>query len=48
MKHVAIISKENDKKEIEYLLIKAKRDFGEFTGFWYPPVDILKKGSLRK
>lgn len=34
---VGIISKIRDSKQEEYLLIRSKKDFGEFSGFYYPP-----------
>lgn len=34
---VGIISKIRDNKQEEYLLIQSKKDFGEFTGSYYPP-----------
>ncbi|MFH1142532.1 MAG: NUDIX hydrolase [Candidatus Uhrbacteria bacterium] len=39
MKHVVvgIISRTNKQDEQEYLLVCSKRDFGEFSGFYYPP-----------
>jgi 8-oxo-dGTP diphosphatase len=39
MKHgvVAIISKENEKKEQEYLFVKRTKDYGEFTNMYAPP-----------
>ncbi len=34
---VGIISRLNNDGETEYLLVSSKRDFGEYTGFYYPP-----------
>ena len=29
----------------EYLLISAKKDFGKYTGFYYPPGDHVEEGE---
>lgn len=34
--------------ETEYLLIKSKKDFGEFTGFWYPPGGHVEAGETEE
>jgi 8-oxo-dGTP pyrophosphatase MutT (NUDIX family) len=34
---VAIISRQNSQGQDEFLLVSSKRDFGEFTGCYYPP-----------
>lgn len=39
---VGIISRKNNNNEDEFLLIKSKRDFGRYTGFYYPPGGHLK------
>lgn len=38
---LAIISR-NVNNETEYLLIKSKRDFGKYTGLYYPPGGHVK------
>lgn len=37
--HIAlgIVSRQNNEGKNEYLLASSKRNFGEFTGFYYPP-----------
>lgn len=42
---VGIISKEGDGDMTKYLLVKAKTNFGEFTGCWYPPGGHMEKGE---
>jgi 8-oxo-dGTP diphosphatase len=46
MKHVVVgvISRETQSGK-EYLLMASKEDFGEFTGFFYPPGGHLEKGE---
>ena len=34
---VGIISRKNKDGEDEFLLVKSKRGFGKYTGFYYPP-----------
>ena len=34
---VGIISRIKNNNETEFLLMSSKRDFGKFTGFYYPP-----------
>ncbi|OGM11420.1 hypothetical protein A2Z22_00885 [Candidatus Woesebacteria bacterium RBG_16_34_12] len=41
---VGIISRET-RRGIEYLLLSSKRDFGKFTGFYYPPGGHLENGE---
>lgn len=45
---LGIISRKNKDGEEEYLLIKAKKDFGKYTGFYYPPGGHAKKGETEK
>jgi 8-oxo-dGTP pyrophosphatase MutT (NUDIX family) len=45
---VGIISRINDDKEKEYLLVKSLKDFGEFTGFYYPPGGHVEEGEELK
>lgn len=40
---VGIISKEEDTKK--YLLVSSKKDFGKYTGFYYPPGGHLEPGE---
>lgn len=42
---VGIVSKVNKNNQKEYLLVSAKRDFGEFTGFYYPPGGHIEEGE---
>lgn len=42
---VGIISRKNSENQDEYLLVSAKRNFGEFTGFYYPPGGHLEEGE---
>lgn len=48
MKHVAvgIISRKNSKGEDEYLLVSSKKDFGEYTGSFYPPGGHVEDGEV--
>lgn len=34
---VGVIPRINSEEETEFLLMSSKRDFGKFTGFYYPP-----------
>lgn len=45
MKHVVvgIISRLNNQDEKEHLLASSKRDFGQFSGFYYPPGGHLEE-----
>jgi 8-oxo-dGTP pyrophosphatase MutT (NUDIX family) len=45
---LGIISRKNKKGETEYLLINTKKDFGKYTGFYYPPGGHAKKGETEK
>lgn len=42
---IGIISRVNDNGEDEFLLIQAKKDFGQFTGFYYPPGGHIEAGE---
>lgn len=42
---IAIISRKRADGAAEYLLIKSKKDFGEFTGAWYPPGGHVEEGE---
>ena len=44
---VGIIARKR-KSVKEYLLTSSKRDFGEYTGFYYPPGGHLEKGEDEK
>lgn len=50
MKHVVvgILSKVNKKAQKEYLLIKPVKNFGRFTGFYYPPGGHLEEKEDEK
>ena len=41
---VALLSRTVD-GVTEYLLVKSKKDFGEFTGCWYPPGGHIEEGE---
>lgn len=47
MKHVVvgIISRKNSEGADEYLLVSARKDFGEFTGAYYPPGGHVEDGE---
>ncbi len=42
---VGIISRRNTYNENEYLLISAVKDFGEYTGYYYPPGGRIEEGE---
>lgn len=50
VKHVVvgIIERKNSANEPESLLISAKKDFGNFTGFYYPPGGHLEQNEDEK
>lgn len=50
MKHVVvgIIGRTNPRGETEYLLTSSTRDFGDFTGAYYPPGGHLEAGEDEK
>jgi len=45
---VAVISRSNSQNQTEYLLVKSKRDFGEFSGHYYPPGGHFEAGEDEK
>lgn len=45
---IGLISRVNPNGKQEFLLISSKKDFDEFTGFYYPPGGHLKKGEDEK
>ncbi len=46
---VGIISrKRNTTNETEYLLVSSKRNFGPYTGFYYPPGGHLEEGEKER
>lgn len=45
---VAIISRKNKTGETEYLLVSSKRDFGAYTGYYYPPGGHVEPGEEEK
>ena len=47
MKHVVvgIISRKNANSRNEFLLVSSKRNFGKYTGFYYPPGGHLEEGE---
>lgn len=42
---VGIISRLNSENKKEYLLVKSLKDFGEYTGFYYPPGGHVEDGE---
>lgn len=42
---VAIISRAGDSGEREFLLVRSKKDFGKFTGLFYPPGGKIEDGE---
>ena len=42
---IAIISRSRENSEIEYLLAKPNKDYGEFTGYWYSPGGKIELGE---
>ncbi len=45
---VGIISKTNSNDELEYLLISANKDFGQFSGHYYPPGGHIEDGETKQ
>ncbi len=41
----AIIARNNEKQEKEYLLIRSNTNVGEYTGKFYPPSGWMEKGE---
>ena len=41
---VGIVSRDRGEK-LEYLLVSSMKDYGEFTGFYYPPGGHVKEGE---
>lgn len=50
MKHVVvgIIERKNQANESEFLLVSSNKDFGKFTGFYYPPGGHLEPDENEK
>ncbi len=50
MKHVVvgIITRKTEHGDVEYLLASSTRDFGKFTGAFYPPGGHLEEGEDEK
>lgn len=50
MKQVAVglLSRAREDGRPEYLLVRSKKDFGEFTGAWYPPGGHIEDGEDEK
>ena len=42
---VGLVSRLNEIGEKEYLLVSSKKDFGEFTGSYYPPGGHMEEGE---
>lgn len=45
---VGIISRKNSRGGEEFLLVSAKKDFGEYTGAYYPPGGHVEEGEDEK
>ena len=45
---VGIIEQKNEANDPEFLLVSSKRDFGKFTGFYYPPGGHLEQNEDEK
>lgn len=41
----AIISKKHANGEPVYFLVQSKKDYGEYTGYWYPPGGKVEMGE---
>jgi 8-oxo-dGTP pyrophosphatase MutT (NUDIX family) len=41
----AIITKQQGTGEITYFLVQSQKDYGEFTGHWYPPGGKAEAGE---
>jgi len=50
MKHVVVglISQKRNDEQDQYFLVKSRKNFGKFTGYWYPPGGHLEKGEDEK
>ncbi|MCX6810558.1 MAG: NUDIX hydrolase [Candidatus Berkelbacteria bacterium] len=48
MKNVVVGIISNEGNPVKYLLVNSTRDFGEFTGFYYPPGGHLDNGEDEK
>ncbi len=42
---VGIISRKRNGLREEYLLVQSRKDFGEFSGFYYPPGGHVEEGE---
>ena len=42
---VGLVSRMNETGEKEYLLVSSRKDFGEFTGSYYPPGGHMEEGE---
>lgn len=45
---VGIISRTNDSGEAEFLLVSSKKDFGQYTGLFYPPGGKMEAGETEE
>lgn len=41
----ALISKKSPSGKVRYLLVSATKDFGEYTGYYYPPGGHIERGE---
>lgn len=42
---VGVIARQSESSEPEYLLVSSAKDFGEFTGYYYPPGGHVEEGE---
>ncbi|HEX6258830.1 MAG TPA: NUDIX hydrolase [Candidatus Saccharimonadales bacterium] len=42
---VGVVSRQSDSDETEYLLVSSAKDFGEYTGYYYPPGGHVEEGE---
>lgn len=42
---VGVISRQSESGEKEYLLVSSTKDFGEYTGYYYPPGGHVEEGE---
>lgn len=45
---IGLIQKMNESEQDMFLLVKSKRNFGAYTGLWYPPGGHLEDGETEK
>lgn len=42
---VGVVSRQSDSGETEYLLVSSAKDFGKYTGYYYPPGGHVEEGE---